>query len=81
MIQPNIQTILEKLNEILVGNLSREDVTDWAMKYVEDDEMQITDLKAWELLKQVGGIDLIESPDNYLYSDDDIRKWISDSTE
>jgi len=80
MIQPNVKVIVGKLKDILSGKLSREDVADWAMKYIEDDEVRIIDFKAWELLKQVGGIDLPESPEIYLYTEEDIRKWISDSS-
>ncbi len=32
------------------------------------------------ILKIVGGVDMIESPDVYLYTFDDIRKWISDNS-
>lgn len=81
MKQPNLETILDKLNDILVGNLSREDVTEWAMKFIEDDDLHIEDFEAWEFLKQVGGVDMIESPDSYLYTEDDIRLWISEKKE
>lgn len=52
--------------EVLNNNLSREEVTDWAVRFIENDETDIEDFHACELLKQVGAIDMIESPDNYL---------------
>ena len=78
MTQPLLHVIIEKLREVLNNSLTREEVADWAMRFIEDDEADIKDFHAWELLKQVGAIDMIESPDNYLYSDDDIKKWITD---
>lgn len=74
--QPKMLTIIEKLSEILKGEIARDDVASWSLQFINDDDMRIDDLKAWELLKLVGSVDLYDSPETYLYEDDDIRKWI-----
>jgi hypothetical protein len=48
------------------------------MHFIECDDLEIVDFVAWDLLKVVGGLDMIVSPDVYLYSFEDIRKWVSD---
>ncbi len=77
MIQPKMQTIIEKLTGVLNGEISRDDVVNWSLQFIDDD-MRIDDFKAWELLKLAGSIDLYESPNSYLYTDEDIRNWISE---
>lgn len=74
--QPKMLIIIEKLNGILNGEISRDDVSSWSLQFIDDDDMRIDDLKVWELLKLVGSVDLYDSPESYLYMDDDIRKWI-----
>ncbi len=74
--QPKMLTIIEKLNGILKGEISRDDVASWSLQFINDDDMRIDDLKAWELLTLVGSVDLYDSPETYLYEDDDISKWI-----
>lgn len=78
MKQPNIQVLLDKLNGILNGVITRDDVSTWSLEIIDNDDVEINDLKAWELLKVVGSIDLYDSPDTFLYTDEDIRKWISE---
>lgn len=78
MEQPSKRQVIEKLEAILDERLSREQVVDWAMEFINNDEMELTDFQAWELLKRTGGVDAIESPDVYLYSFDDIKRWIAE---
>jgi len=78
--QPTKEIIIGKLERILTEELTREQVVDWAMPIIEYDEIEVKDLEAWEFLKIVGGVDMIEYPDVYLYTLDDIRKWILDNS-
>lgn len=78
MLQPSKEQIINKLENILREELTREEVIDWALHFIENDELKIVDHIAWEYLKIVGGLDMIESPGVYLYSLDDIIEWISD---
>jgi len=80
MKQPTYKEIINKLEKILMQESTREEITDWAMRFINDDDIEITDFGAWELLKTAGGVDVIKHPEEYLYSYDDIRKWITDAS-
>lgn len=80
MKQPTKQEIISKLQKVLSGELTREEVSNWAMQYIDNDELEIDDFTAWEFLKEIGGIDVIEAPDVYLYGDEDINKWILENS-
>ena len=79
MEQPSKQEMVSKLQKILNGELTREEVSNWAMLYIDNDKLEIDDLSVWDFLKKIGGIDVIEAPDVYLYGDEDLNKWISES--
>lgn len=78
MIQPLINEVIEKLNQVINKNISRVEASDWAMIFILDDEMYIDNSNAWELLKLVGAVDLMDAPGEYLYSNNDFRQWIKD---
>lgn len=45
MKQPTKHTIIEKMEGLLLKKLSREDISEWAMDYIRNDEMvEITDV-------------------------------------
>lgn len=74
--KPTKEEIIDKLNKILQGTLSREDVADWASEYVMQDEPNITDETVWEFLKVVSGVDIKDSPEEYLHAEQDLEDWI-----
>jgi hypothetical protein len=78
LLQPTKERIINELEKVLKEEATREEVVDWAMHFIECDDLEIVDFVAWDLLKVVGGLDMIVSPDVYLYSFEDIRKWVSD---
>ncbi|HZH62196.1 MAG TPA: DNA-binding protein [Metabacillus sp.] len=77
MRQPIKEEIISKLELILQGTISREEVADWASEYVMQDEPNISDETVWELLQIVSGIDLKDSSDEYLHVEQDIIDWIN----
>ena len=80
MRQPTKEEIISKLELILQGTISREEVADWASEYVMQVEPNITDEIVWELLQIVSGVDLKDSPDEYLHVEQDIKDWIDKYT-
>lgn len=74
--QPTKEEIINKLKLILQGTLSRKEVADWASEYVMQDDRDISDETVWELLQVVSGVDLQDSPDEYLHVEQDIKDWI-----
>jgi hypothetical protein len=77
MRQPTREEIIDKLKMILLGKLTREEVADWASEYVMQDEPNIPDETVWELLQIISGVDLKDSPDEYLHVEQDIIDWIN----
>lgn len=77
MKQPTKEEIINKLKMILQGKLTREEVADWASEYVMQDEPNISEETVWELLQIVSGIDLKDSPNEYLHVEQDIIDWIN----
>lgn len=63
---------------VLEREATREQVVEWAMHFIKCDELEIVDIIARDLLRIDGGLDMLESPGVYLYSLDDIKKWIAD---
>lgn len=76
MSQPTIEEIVKKLNMIFEGKLSREEVSDWASEYVMQDEPCIEDETVWEFLQVVSGVDIKDSPEEYLHVEQDLEDWI-----
>ncbi|ANE48685.1 DNA-binding protein [Paenibacillus swuensis] len=74
--QPTKEEIIYKLNMILQGKLSREEVSDWASEYVMQDEPNIADEIVWDFLQVVSGVDIKDSPDEYLHVERDLEDWI-----
>jgi len=76
--EPTLEEIINKLKQVLDGKISREEVSDWAMGYLNNDELKVNNLNSWELLKVVGSIDLFLAPDEYMYDENDIKSWINE---
>lgn len=73
---PSLSDIIEKLELVLKGFLTREEVSDWAAAFILDDELKIYDQNLFNLLNLVFGMDLKDSPTEYLHTEIEIKKWI-----
>ena len=79
MKQPKKQEITQKLNDVIMGRISREDVSEWAMEYMRNDgEIYIENVDAWHYLVAISNIDVMLSPKEYLYNESDIVKLIEE---
>lgn len=77
--QPTKQEITSKLNDVIMGQISREDVSKWAMEYIRNDgNVYIEDLNLWHYLVAISKIDEMLSPNEYLYDECDISKFIEE---
>ena len=77
MKQPTKQEITKKLNEVIMGRISREDVSEWAMEYIRNDgDVYIENVNSWHYLVAISNIDEMLSPNEYLYNECDIAKFI-----
>lgn len=80
MIQPKADEITNKLKKIIANEVTRENVGRWALEFIKnDDNIEVKDIKAWHYLVAVSSIDEMISPDEYLYSLEDIECWIEES--
>jgi len=81
MQSPTIEELIMKLQQVLEGGLSREEVSDWAMKasevYERESSLSQHEISLWKCLDVVGGIDLKDSPSEYLHNEQDIKGWIT----
>ncbi|MBQ8941906.1 MAG: DNA-binding protein [Firmicutes bacterium] len=79
MKQPTISEITKQIQRYINGELSRENVSDWAYTYIKNDKLiEEFDSKAWDYLMTVYGMDLLVSPNVYLHSLNEIKDWIKE---
>lgn len=78
--KPTVKEIVRRLKLVLDGKISREEVSTWAehwtQKFMNEFGLSEEDLILWKYLDVVSGIDLKDSPNEYLHVDEDIRDWI-----
>jgi hypothetical protein len=60
---------------LIDGTLSREDVSDWAMQWVDARDPGVDDPVAWEALLDLSGADAISTDRPYLYEQVDFEAW------
>ncbi|PAF15109.1 hypothetical protein CHH59_05520 [Shouchella clausii] len=77
MREPAKQEIIDKLELVLQNKLTKEEVADWASKYVVTDDYPVTDLTVFRFLKTVSGLDTLLAPGEYMYDDGDIKNWMN----
>lgn len=74
MKQPTIEEITKKIVKVLDESISREEVSEWAIDYIRnDDKVEIDDIKAWHYLVEISNIDEMIEPDVFLFDEKDIR--------
>ena len=74
MKQPTIEEISKKIVKVLDGVISREEVCEWAIDFIRnDDKVEIDDIKSWHYLVEISNIDEMIEPDVYLFDNNDIR--------
>lgn len=84
MTTPRIPDIIAKLELVLENKLSREEVSDWAYKWMmvlenkEGWETTNYDILVFQGLTTVYGMDLLNSPTGYLHCEEDIRDWVKE---
>lgn len=82
---PTVEEIIKRLNLVLEGSLTREEVSNWAeywsRKFIDEHGLSEYNLLVWKYLDVVSGVDLKDSPISYLHSDEDIVEWIQSFKE
>lgn len=73
---PSREVLRARLLDLLAGRATREEVADWAVKWVRESMPDVQDPIAWEALKQLSGADLRISPTDYLHTEVDFHSWL-----
>jgi hypothetical protein len=78
---PTRQQIADQIRALLQGSETRQAVSAWAIQFVTDEHHRVTDMAAWEMLKTLGGADMIvDLEGNHLYGPADFEKWLEELT-
>ncbi len=79
---PGRGEIIQRLEALIKGDCSRDEVADWAVEWIINDgsgrDYPILDEEAWELLKVVAAADFKDSPSSYYYDEKDFADWIQE---
>ena len=77
---PTRAEVLDKLGELVSGNLTREQASEWAGRWLNADsepasQVRVLDMAAWRALTTLAGADSFGGDRPYLYNADDFRSW------
>nr|WP_240909084.1 DNA-binding protein [Bacillus paralicheniformis] len=64
MEKPELSDCICKMKEVLKGDMTREELSDWAGGYVYADDPEVEEERVWNLLILLSGFDLKDSPGN-----------------
>lgn len=77
MNQPTKKEITEKMELVLSGKMSREEVYQWANEFIRnDDSICINDIEAWHYLVEISNVDEMIASEEYLFNEDDMRSIV-----
>ena len=77
MNQPTKKEITKKVELVLSGKLTREELYQWANEFIRnDDSICINDIDAWHYLVEISNLDEMIAPEEYLFNEDDIRSIV-----
>lgn len=72
---PNRDELIEKLDLLCASKISREALSEWAFKIIDEEQAPSEDKIEWQILKNIGSVDLPSSDRDYLYMEVDFLAW------
>jgi hypothetical protein len=78
ILPPTRTEIRQKLDALIDGTASREDVANWASQWVILPNSNVHDEAVWRALTRLSGADLKTTDRPYLHDDEDFASWLSD---
>ncbi|MGG0464613.1 hypothetical protein [Priestia aryabhattai] len=82
--QPTKQDLINKLEKVLKGNMSREQFNQWSYKWVQNLEsrniLSTDEEQLHEYLIFLLGIDLEIEPNIYFHEDMELKEWVKKIT-
>ena len=73
---PDRVEIACKIRALASGDLSRADVSAWAVQLLLDDDCDVSDEIAWGVINALGGVDTPSVDRPYLYGPLDFDDWL-----
>ena len=77
---PSKKDLICKINDLIAGEISREEVSTWAKEYILFDNPQIypeiDDVVVKDALENLSSADLISTDRPYLYEITDFKEWL-----
>jgi hypothetical protein len=79
---PNRKDVLEKLQGLIKGTLTREQVAEWAEPWDDELDMDTDDEAVLTAIGQLSGATFKQSANGpYIYDMNDFREWLEDFQE
>lgn len=75
---PTKREVEARLIGLVKGNVSREEVADWAAKWVRMDDPKVDDSAVWKALTRLSGADMISTDRPYLYDENEFNSWLEE---
>lgn len=77
---PSRPIVIDRLNELAKGQLTREEAAAWADQWFLADlqpgvHLEVNDFAVWEALKSISAADLIATDRPFLYDETDFAEW------
>lgn len=78
---PSRSEVTQKIADLICGNASRVDISNWATAFLSDDEIIDYDPVVWEVILALVGADLISLDRDYLYDNEDFAAWAAELSD
>jgi hypothetical protein len=75
---PTRDEVIAKLEKLISGHLSRDEVAGWASQWVSAREPGVDDPAVWNALKALSAADMISLNRPYLYNEIDFKVWLKE---
>jgi hypothetical protein len=76
---PSRSTVIQRLSALAEGSLTREEAAAWAQHWLiadlEPRMMKVSDLAAWEAVKNIAAADMVTTDRPFLYEQADFAAW------
>lgn len=74
---PEREEVVARLEALASGDVSREEVSDWAARWVRMETSNINDQLIWEAVGTLSSADAKSAGGKYLYNEEDFQRWLN----
>lgn len=73
---PPRSEIINIITKLKSGEAERESIAAWAFTLIDDDEIIVSDQIAWQVIQNLGAVEIPSTDQVYLYNNEDFECWI-----